>query len=412
MQNSQNAQSAQVTPGTQGIQNSRQAYVNLALATLAFAVSFTAWSLISPLAKQIQTDLGLNDFERSVLIAVPVLLGSLLRIPLGLLTDRFGGRKVFTALLLFTLLPVAFTGMADSFWTYVLGGLFLGAAGASFAVGVPFVSRWFTPDKQGLALGIYGMGNIGTAVALFSMPALVGAFGGREWGFWFYLAPVAIMAAVFWLFARDAPGMPKPKSLGDSLSVLRTEKLAWILSLFYFLTFGGFVAIANYLPTLLQEWFGLTPGDAGLRAAGFTVLATLARPVGGWLADKMGGSRVLTWVFVAGPIGALALAWLALNPNLMLATIVFLATAAGLGLGNGAIFKMVAEYFPKNTGLVTGIVGCAGGLGGFFPPLLMGAVKGATGTYALGFALLAVFAVICVVMLLRVGRPRSAETAA
>jgi NNP family nitrate/nitrite transporter-like MFS transporter len=399
MQNNQNVQDTQ---------NSRQSYINLALATLAFAVAFTAWSLISPLAKQIQRDLGLNDFERSVLIAVPVLLGSLLRIPLGLLTDRFGGRKVFTALLLFTLIPVAFSGIADSFWMYVLGGLFLGSAGASFAVGVPFVSRWFTPDKQGLALGIYGMGNIGTAVALFSMPALVGAFGGRTWAFWFYLVPLALMAALFWLFARDAPGMPKPKSLNDSLSVLRTEKMAWILSLFYFLTFGGFVAIANYLPTLLQEWFGLTPGDAGLRAAGFTALATLGRPAGGWLADKMGGSRVLTWVFGAGPIGALALAWLALNPDIVLATIFFLGTAAGLGLGNGAIFKLVAEYFPKNTGLVTGIVGCAGGLGGFFPPLLLGAVKGMTGTYAVGFVLLAAFALLCMVMLLAQRRARSA----
>ena len=404
MQNTQNVASAEAA---QGAQNSRQAYVNLALATLAFAAAFTAWSLVSPLAKQIQSDLGLNDIERSVLIAVPVLLGSLLRIPLGLLTDRFGGRKVFTALLLFTLLPVAFIGTADSFCTYVLGGLFLGAAGASFAVGVPFVSRWFTPDKQGLALGIYGIGNIGTAVALFSMPALVGALGGRTWAFWFYLVPVALMALAFWLFARDAPGMPKPKSLGDSLSVLRTEKMAWVLSLFYFLTFGGFVAIANYLPTLLQEWFGLTPGDAGLRAAGFTALATLARPVGGWLADKFGGSRVLRWVFGAGPVGALALAWLALSPDLLLATVVFLATAAGLGLGNGAIFKLVAEYFPKNTGLVTGIVGCAGGLGGFFPPLLMGAVKGATGTYVLGFVLLAVFSLGCVVTLIML-RPRSA----
>jgi NNP family nitrate/nitrite transporter-like MFS transporter len=391
------------------MQNSRQAYLNLVLATLAFAVSFTAWSLISPLARQIQGDLGLNDFERSVLIAVPVLLGSLLRIPFGLLTDRFGGRKVFTAILLFTLLPVAFSGIADSFWTYVLGGLFLGTAGASFAVGVPFVSRWFTPDKQGLALGIYGMGNIGTAVALFSMPALVSLSGDRTWAFWFFLAPVALMAAAFWLFARDAPGMPKPKSLSDSLSVLRTEKLAWILSLFYFLTFGGFVAISNYLPTLLQEWFGLTPNDAGLRAAGFTALATLCRPVGGWLADKVGGSRTLMWVFGAGPVGALVLAWLALSPDLVLATIFFLGTAAGLGLGNGAIFKLVAEYFPKNTGLVTGIVGCAGGLGGFFPPLLLGAVKGATGTYAIGFILLAVVAVMCLALLLGMRRGRRVE---
>jgi NNP family nitrate/nitrite transporter-like MFS transporter len=384
--------------------NSRQAYKNLALATVAFAVAFTAWGLISPLASQIQKDLGLDNTATSVLIAVPVLLGSLLRIPMGILTDRFGGRRMFTALLLFTLLPVAFMGIANSFWTYVLGGLFLGTAGASFAVGVPFVNRWFTPDKQGLALGIYGIGNIGTAVAAFSMPALVNAFGGRAGAFWIYLIPVTIMAAIFWLFARDAPGLVKPKSLNDSLAVVRSEEMAWILSLFYFLTFGGFVAIANYLPKLLVDWFHLDKGDAGLRAAGFTVVATLARPLGGWLADKVGGSNVLTWVFSLGPAGALLLAWVATGPEIILATVLFLGTALGLGLGNGAVFKLVSQYFPKNTGLVTGIAGCAGGLGGFFPPLVMGFVKDATGTYSLGFVLLAVFALVCLVVVLRLRR--------
>jgi NNP family nitrate/nitrite transporter-like MFS transporter len=386
--------------------------MNLFLATLAFAVAFVAWSLISPLASQIQADLGLDNTATSVLIAVPVLLGSLLRIPMGLLTDRFGGRKVYTALLLFTLLPVAFMGIANSFWTYVLGGLFLGTAGASFAVGVPFVSRWFSPDKQGLALGIYGMGNIGTAVAVFSMPALVTVLGSRQSAFWFYLIPVALMAAIVWLFARDAPGLVKPKSLNDSVTVLRTERMAWILSLFYFLTFGGFVAFANYLPKLLVDWYHLDKGDAGLRAAGFTVVATLARPVGGWLADKIGGNQVLTAVFSFGPIGALALAWVAGSPNMVLSTILFLATALGLGLGNGAVFKLVAQYFPKNTGLVTGIAGCAGGLGGFFPPLLLGFVKDATGSYALGFVLLALFAFLClaVVLLLRRQAPIPARS--
>ncbi len=384
----------------QSVQNSRQSYINLALATAAFAVAFTAWGLISPLASQIQKDLRLDNTATSVLIAVPVLLGSLLRIPMGIFTDKYGGRKVYTALLLFTLLPVAFMGFAGSFWTYVLGGLFLGTAGASFAVGVPFVNRWFSPDKQGLALGVYGMGNIGTAVAAFSMPALTSTFGGRQGAFWFYLLPVTLMAAIFWLFARDAPGMVQPKSLGDSLAVLRGERMAWVLSLFYFLTFGGFVAIANYLPKLLVDWFHIDKGDAGLRAAGFTVVATLARPLGGWLADKVGGNTVLTGVFAAGPVGALGLAWLAGSPDILLATVLFLATALGLGLGNGAIFKLVAQYFPKNTGLITAIAGCAGGLGGFFPPLLLGFVRDATGTYALGFVLLAVFAVACLAVLL------------
>ena len=388
------------------MQNSRQAYANLALATLAFAVAFACWSLISPLASQIQQDLGLDNTATSMLIAVPVLLGSLMRIPLGILTDRFGGRVVFTALLVFTLFPVAFMGVADSFWTYVLGGLFLGASGASFAVGIPFVSRWFSRDKQGLALGIYGIGNIGTAVAAFTMPSLVGWFHGRAGAFWFYLVPVAVMAAVFWLFARDAPGRPAPAGLEASLQVLRDEPRAWLFSLFYFLTFGGFVAISNYLPKLLVDWFALDKGDAGLRAAGFTVVATLSRPLGGWLADRLGGDRVLAGVFAAGPIGALGLAVLSGNPQLGLATILFLVTAIGLGLGNGAVFKLVAQYFPKNTGLVTGIAGCAGGLGGFFPPLIMGFVKDATQTYALGFVFLAIFAAGCLIVLLRVLRTR------
>jgi NNP family nitrate/nitrite transporter-like MFS transporter len=248
-------------------------------------------------------------------------------------------------------------------------------------------------------------------VAAFSMPSLVGAFQGRQGAFWFYLAPVAVMALIFWLFARDAPGMAQPKSLADSMTVLRTEPRAWLLSLFYFLTFGGFVAFANYLPKLLVDWFQLDKGDAGLRAAGFTVLATLARPVGGWLADKIGGNTVLRGVFAAGPLGALALAWLAGSPDMLLATILFLITAAGLGLGNGAVFKLVAQYYPKNTGLVTGIVGCAGGLGGFFPPLVLGYVKDATHSYALGFVFLAIVAAICLGVLIMMHRQQATPTA-
>ena len=392
--------------------NSRQSYINLLLATLAFAVSFTAWGLISPLASQIQRDLGLDNTATSVLIAVPVLLGSLLRIPFGTLTDRIGGRKMMTGALLFTLLPVAFLGIADSFWTYMLGGLVLGVAGATFAIGVPFVSRWFSPDKQGMALGIYGIGNLGISIAAFSMPALTGAFAGRQWAFWFYLVPVALMAAVFWLFARDAPGRVQPKTLAQNWEVLRTERMAWVLSLFYFLTFGGFVAMGSYLPKLLVDWFGMAQQDAGLRAAGFAAVATFARPVGGWLSDKLGGSNVLAAVFILGPLGALGLAWLALNPDLLIATVLFLTTAVGLGMGNGAVFKLVPQYFPTNTGLVTGIVGCAGGLGGFFPPLLMGLVRDNVGNYAVGFVLLAAFAVACLVILLAIRRGQPAPTLA
>jgi MFS transporter, NNP family, nitrate/nitrite transporter len=382
------------------MQNSRQSYINLALATVAFAVAFAAWSMISPLSRQIQTDFKLDNTATSLLIAVPTLLGALMRIPMGILTDRFGGRRVFTGLLLFTLLPVAFLGFANSFWSYVIGALFLGTAGASFAVGVPFVSRWFSADRQGTALGIYGVGNVGTAVAVLSMGPLVQLLGSRQGAFWIYLVPVATMAIVFWLFARDAPGLVQPQPLGASFAALSREPIAWHLSLFYFVTFGGFVFFANYLPQLLGDWFPLDRQDAGLQAAIFTVAATLARPIGGWLADLFGGVRVLTWVFAFIVVTRLVLAWQAGHANIVIVTDLLLAVAVGFGFGNGAVFKLVAQYFPKNTGLVSGIVGCAGGLGGFFPPLVMGIVRDHTGSYALGFVILSTLAAFCLALLL------------
>lgn len=392
------------------MQNSRQAYVNLALATAAFGVAFAAWSTISPLSRQIQADFKLDNTSISLLIALPTLLGALMRIPTGILTDRFGGRKVFTGLLLFTLIPIAFLSFAHSYANYVLGALFLGTAGASFAVGVPFVSRWFTADKQGLALGIYGVGNIGTAVAVFSMSPLVRALGGRHGAFLVYLVPVALMAIVFWLFARDAPGRVPPKPLGESVAALAREPIAWHLCLFYFVTFGGFVFFANYLPQLLGDWFPQDRHDAALQAAIFTIGATLARPVGGWLADQVGGLKVLTWVFAFIVLTRLLLAWQAGNANIVIVTDLLLATAVGFGFGNGAVFKLVAQYFPKDTGLISGVVGCAGGLGGFFPPLIMGAVRDRTGSYALGFIVLSTLAASCLALLL-VRRPQESAAA-
>ena len=210
------------------LQNSRQAYVNLALATAAFGVAFAAWSMISPLSSQIQADFNLDNTAISLLIAVPTLLGALMRIPMGILTDRFGGRKVFTGLLLFTLIPITFLSFAHSYWSYVVGALFLGAAGGQFCGGGAFVSRWFSPERQGTALGLYGVGNIGTAIAVFSMSSLVHLFGARQGAFLFYLVPVTIMAIVFWLFARDAPGRLAPKPLGESVAALTASPLPGI----------------------------------------------------------------------------------------------------------------------------------------------------------------------------------------
>lgn len=367
--------------------------VALTLATVAFAISFAAWSLLSPLSSGIQKMLRLSDFQTSVLIAVPVILGSILRLPLGIMTDQFGGRRMFTGLMLLTLPALLILSQATSYSMLLLGGLWLGLGGASFAVGVPFVSRHYPPQKQGFALGVYGAGNIGTALAARAAPQITNTWG-RPAVFYVFAALIVLMALIFWLLARDAPAAqnaPKP-SLANSLHVLHTERLAWLFSLFYFMTFGGFVAFSLYLPKLLVDLYGITPLDAGNRVFVFVLLATIGRPLGGWLADRLGGARILQAVFLVAVIVAVALS---LTTALIPLTIACLVVAFFLGLGSGAVFKLVAEYFPGRTGTVTGIVGAAGGLGGFFPPLVMGAVRQAFGSYTIGFVLLGVVALIC-----------------
>lgn len=372
----------------------------LTLATLAFAVAFGAWSLIAPLSAGIQRELGLSELQTSVLIAVPVILGSLLRLPLGILTDRYGGRRLFTLLLLLTIPALLLLSQASTYPLLLLGGLWLGLGGASFAVGVPFVSRYFPPQRQGFALGVYGAGNIGTALAARLAPQITDAWG-RGAVFYVFAGLLGLMAVVFWVLARDAPApanAPRP-SLASSLAIIRTERLVWLFSLLYFVTFGGFVAFSLYLPKLLVDLYSITPLDAGNRVFIFVLLATIARPVGGMLADRFGGARVLLAVFATATLVALVLA---VTTALIPLTIACLSIAWFLGLGNGAVFKLVAQYFPGRTGAVTGIVGAAGGLGGFFPPLIMGAARQLLGSYTVGFVLLALTAFGCLVFTWRV----------
>lgn len=369
------------------------AHPALALSTLAFAISFALWGMIAPLAKTFQTDLDLSEGQVWLLIATPVLLGSLFRLPMGMLADRFGGRVVFGLLLLFIGLPAAGLSFAHSYSQLLVGALLLGMAGTSFSVGVALVSKWFPREKQGLALGIYGAGNIGQSLALFSVPALAGLWGWP--GAYRLFAAVAVAWGVlFLLFARDAPVSAQPKRLGEMLRVLSEQPLSWLLSLFYFVTFGGFVALSLGLPKLLQEVFHLTREDAGLRVAGFVLLATLMRPLGGWLSDRMSGERLLRLVFTGAAILALGMTWEQIVPF----SIGALGVAVFIGLGNGAVFKLVPQLFPNDTGTVTGLVGAMGGLGGFFPPLLLGYIKTQTGSYALAFVLLSLFCVLCLVL--------------
>jgi MFS transporter, NNP family, nitrate/nitrite transporter len=368
----------------------RTATRNLTLATLAFAVAFVGWSLISPLAKDFQDDLGLSNTRTLVLTAVPVVLGSLLRIPVGVLTDRLGGRVMFPIVLGVSAIPAAAFGFVDGYAALVVVGFFLGIAGSSFAVGVPFVAGWYPKERQGYALGVYGMGNIGTAVAAFSAPAIVEFLSREALGI---VAAVLLLATalVFYRLAEDPPRGPAVH-YGE---VLRSGWKLWRLALLYFVTFGGFVAMAVFLPKLLRDWFDLSLTDAGLRAAGFTAVATLARPAGGMLSDRIGAASVLVVVFVGAGMDAGALAYLSGDPTIVPVTVACLTLAAFLGLGNGAVFKAVPHDFPQATGAATGIVGAAGGLGGFFPPIVMGIVKDHFDTYALGFVGLLLFAAIC-----------------
>ena len=367
----------------------------LALATVAFTVCFYGWSLLGPLSPDLQEDLGLSDFETSVLVAVPVLMGSLMRIPLGWLTDRYGGRRVFAALMAFAPLPlVALALWHDALAPILVFGFFLGFAGASFAVGVPFVNAWYPPARQGAALGIYGVGTSGTVLAGLTAPRIADAWGLAA-PFWFAAALVAIMAVVFALLGRDAPRGerrgPAP-SMFAALSVFRSSGRAWALALFYFLSFGGFIAMFLYLPKLLTGEYDISKADAGARAAGFALLAVVGRPVGGVLSDRIGAVRVLL-VSLAG-VTALALVLAVAYSSIVPLTIACLTLAVALGLGQGATFKLVPEWFPERVGAVTGVVGAAGGLGGFFPPLVLGAVG-----YELGFALMAAVGGLCVVVL-------------
>jgi NNP family nitrate/nitrite transporter-like MFS transporter len=371
----------------------------LALATVAFAVCFFAWSLLGPLGPKLQEDVGLSDFETSAMVAVPVLMGSLARIPLGWLADRVGGRSVFVALMALTPVPlVALALWHDSLGALLVLGFFLGFAGASFAVGVPMVNGWYPPERQGYALGIYGLGTGGTTVAGLLAPRM----GGVAAPFWTAAGLLVVMAAVFAMFARDAPRVERtgpPPSMLASLSVFRGagSGRAWALTLFYFLTFGGFAAMFLYLPKLLTEVHDLTKSDAGARAAGFAFLAVIARPAGGSLSDRIGAERVLQVVFVGTTALATIMAFT--YKEIVPLTIACLALAVLLGAGSGAVFKLVPGWFPDRVGAVTGVVGAAGGLGGFFPPLVMGAVKSATGSYVLGFLLMALVAVACIVTL-------------
>ncbi|GGY97935.1 MFS transporter [Streptomyces poonensis] len=379
--------------GTGSAPVSGRAWLMLGLATVGFAVNFWAWALLSPLGPRFQDSLGLSSFEQSLLVAVPVVVGSLGRIPVGALTDRFGGRTMFPIVSAATIVPVLYLGLAghSSLAALLIGGFFLGIGGTAFAVGVPFVNAWFPPERRGLAVGVFGAGMGGTAISALTTVNLVDA-SGMATPFLITAAVLAVYAVAAALLLRDAPGraVPTEPAARRFAATLRLG-ITWQASALYAVAFGGYVAFSVYLPTYLRTGYGLTQADAASRMAGFVLLAVAMRPTGGWLSDRLGPVRVLAGSLAVVVAGAIVQSF---TPPLMpVGTIAFLAMAAALGAGSGATFALVSLLTPGDqVGSVTGVVGAAGGLGGFVPPLVMGSLYGAYGSYALGLALLAIVA--------------------
>ncbi|MCT1910117.1 nitrate/nitrite transporter [Brachybacterium paraconglomeratum] len=384
----------------------------LLLVTLGFGVNFWAWALLSPLGP-VYVEQGLAQ-DASLIVALPVLVGSLGRILMGGLSDRFGGHLMFPLVSLLTVIPVLFLGLVGqySYSTLLLGGFFLGIAGTTFAIGVPFVNSWFPPAKRGMATGLYGVGMGGTAISAFTTVPLVDAAGSAAP---FIVTAIALVlyAVLAWLFMHDAPTWkPSGKSMLSQTLLAMRQKVTWQACYLYALSFGGYVAFSVFLPTMLKNWYGLTTADASFRMAGFVIVAVIMRPLGGTLSDRIGAVRTLLISYVAVALAALMLAF---QPALMpLGTIDFIVMAAGLGLGSGAVFALVAQSAdPSVVGSVTGFVGAAGGLGGFVPPLVMAAIHAGSGSYSLGIVLLLIATLGAVVVTLFVGRGarRAAATA-
>jgi NNP family nitrate/nitrite transporter-like MFS transporter len=373
---------------------------SLLSAFLYFDTSFMAWVLLGALANSIVPDFQLNDAERGLMLAIPLLGGSILRLVLGLLTDHIGARRTGIIGLVLTLLPLLMGWVwADSFPKILLVGLLLGVAGASFAVALPLASRWYPAEYQGMAMGIAGAGNSGTALATLFGPILAQKVGWHA-VFGLALIPMTLTLLVFVLFAKDSPRQPAPKPLADYAVVLKHAD-TWWFCMFYSVTFGGFVGLAVFLNSFFHLQYELDRVQAGYFATLCVISGSFLRPVGGYLADRFGGIRILTVLYLG--VGILMLGLSALPP-LAWGTALMFAAMGMLGMGNGSVFQLVPQRFPKEIGVITGIVGAAGGLGGFVLPNLLGTLRQLTSTFSGGFVIFALVGFGCAFALLQVSR--------
>lgn len=390
-------------PVTQGQQ--RRALI---ASTLSFTVCFAVWTIFAIIGVQIKKDLGLSETQFGLLVGTPILTGSLSRLFLGIWTDQYGGRVVNVAVMVTAAIATYLLTYATTYETYLLAALGMGMAGGSFAVGVAYVSRWYSRDKQGTALGVFGMGNVGAAVTKFTAPFVMVSYGwpmvAKVWA-----TALLITAALFWLSTKDDPvlverrrsGAP-PKSTASALAPLKNLQV-WRFALYYFFVFGAFVALALWLPRYYMGVYGLDIKTAGMLAAAYSIPASIFRAFGGWLSDKYGARRVMYWTFMASVLCTFLLSYPAtdyvvhgikddINFSLSLGFIPFMVLTLVLGffmsLGKAAVYKHIPVYYPDNVGSVGGIVGLIGGLGGFVLPIAFGFLNDVTGIWTSCFMLL------------------------
>ena len=363
----------------------------LIAAFLYFDLAFMVWVLLGPLAPEIAKTLHLSPAQKGLMVATPTLIGAILRVVNGLLVDRIGPKRSGTISQIIVICGLFSAWMlgVDSFGGTLALGVILGFAGASFAIALPLASRWYPPEHQGKAMGIAGMGNSGTVLASLFAPLLAKLFG---WNAVLGLSciPLGLVFVAYMVMAKDAPNAPEPKRLAAYLEPLRTAD-AWWLMLFYSVTFGGFVGLAASLPIYFTDQFGLTTVSAGYCTAACVFAGSLVRPLGGALADRIGGAKTLTVVYL---VAAAALAGVSGAPTVVSALGFFVAAMLALGMGNGAVFQLVPQRFQAEIGVMTGLVGMAGGIGGFYLASSLGFAKQLTGTYQPGFLIFAGLALV------------------
>ncbi|BBP82252.1 MULTISPECIES: MFS transporter [Pseudomonas] len=361
-------------------------------AFLYFDLSFMVWYVLGPLGVQIAADLQLTTQQRAMMVATPILAGAVLRFLLGLLADRTSPKSagLFGQVVVIAALFTAWQLGVHSYEQALLLGLFLGFAGASFAVALPLASQWYPPQHQGKALGIAGAGNSGTVLAALFAPGLAALFGWNN-VFGLALIPLVLTLAIFTLAARNAPNRPAPKSLADYMKALG-DRDSWWFMFFYSVTFGGFLGLASTLPGYFHDQYGLEPVTAGYYTAACVFAGSLMRPLGGAFADRIGGIRTLLVVYTLAAICIAAVGFHIASATAALA--LFVVAMLSLGAGNGAVFQLVPQRFHKEMGVMTGLIGMAGGIGGFCLTAGLGAIKQHTGDYQLGLWLFASLGVL------------------